>query len=91
MSYLNSEVITLLNNFAKTQIALQIPDLPLSKSNPNLGTSIESAIEGAVAASEAYVAGTPSDWATPAPTTVKSAIDRIANALFLGHTSGAIP
>ena len=37
------------------------------------------AIDGAYSATNAsYTAGTPGDWATAAPTTVKDAIDRIA-------------
>lgn len=41
-------------------------------------------------AAQAYTAGTSSDWATSAPTTVKAALDRCAALLFTLH-SAAIP
>lgn len=69
---LSQALKTLLNKFADTQIALRLPSLPLSKSNPNLGDALDALTD--------YEPATPADWAGPAPTTLAEAIDRLAAA-----------
>ena len=81
---LDPNVKSLLDNFANTEIALRTPGLPLSKSNPLIGTAIDAATQ---AKNSAYVPAVGSNWTGADPTNVADALDRIAAALVLaGHT-----
>lgn len=88
----------LLNKFADSQPALNDKDKPHATAPIQLGDLI-AAVEAAAAAAQAdataaesaaYTAGTPGDWDTAAPTTLKEALDRIASALAVA-IAGPIP
>ena len=58
--------------------SLEIGDLDTALRQIAAEAEADPAQEAAAAAAASYSAGTPSDWAGSAPTTVKAAIDRLA-------------
>jgi hypothetical protein len=89
-------IITLLNNYANSQPAWQLPSLPAGKANPLIGTVLDAAITAASAGTPSattttYAAGTPSQWASAAPANVKAAIDRLAAAVYILDANTPIP
>lgn len=72
---LDKKVKDLLNKFADSMPALRIPDEPYEKSNPKLGDILDDALK---AEDAKYTPASASHWASPAPETLKAAIDRIA-------------
>ncbi len=90
-----ASIKTLLNKFSASQPALQQAGTPAATAGLSLGDLIvaeaAAAQDAATTAAEAYDAGTPADWATAAPTTVKDAIDRIAALVKTLNTDTAIP
>jgi hypothetical protein len=83
---LDAKVKKLLNDFSKSQPALNETGKPAAISGLKIGDLIEEAMDAAdsaaaaAAAAEAYAATTPADWAGSAPTSVAEAIDRLAAA-----------
>lgn len=82
---LDTKVATLLDNFADSQPALQLPTEPAGTANPKIGTALQAALAAATAAASAttasYTPAAGADWADPDPTTVKTALDRLAAAV----------
>jgi hypothetical protein len=74
MATLDPKTQKLLNDFSKSQPALNQPGVPASKSGVLLGDLLAAALGGG---SETYTPATPSDW-SPAPTTVGGGLDQSA-------------
>ena len=87
MTTLAPALVKLLNDFADSQIALRLPNLPLESSNPKLGDALETAFaDASSAAGDAYAPTTPADW-SPAPTTTGGALDQEAARLKTAETT----
>lgn len=81
---LDAKVQKLLNDFSKSQPALNLKGVPAAKSGVKLGDLIAASMD---AANSSYTAATPANWTGLDPATVKDALDRVAAALVAaGHT-----
>lgn len=76
MATLDPKIQKLLNDFSKSQPALQLVGVPAAKAGVQLGDLLAQALLAA-ASSDAYTPTTPANWPVP-PTTVGAALDDVA-------------
>ncbi|CAB5220625.1 hypothetical protein UFOVP244_14 [uncultured Caudovirales phage] len=78
---MTASIKALLNNFSKSQPALNEPGKPSAVSGVKLGDLIEQAETSAVAKAAAYTPANPANWGASAPATVGEALDKLAAAV----------
>lgn len=84
---LDPKVQKLLNDFSKSQPALNLAGVPASKSGVKLGDLIAAAAAGAAAPTTTYTPTVTANWTGADPTNLQDALDRVAAALVAaGHT-----
>ena len=79
MATLDPRIQRLLNDFSKSQPALQLVGVPASRAGVQLGDLLAQALADS-ASTESFSPATPGNW-SPTPTTVKGALDQAAPGL----------